>query len=885
MPEDFDSLQDIILKRQSVDFVGREGQLDRFAANLEVPPRDPRRRFVFSVHGDGGVGKTFLLGRLRRLADEHGAASAYVDDRIFSAVEAMGEISRQLMAAGAAMKEFSRLEEKYRRRRSEVESDPRAPSGIASIMARTTARIGQEALRSVPVVGGLAAAVDGETLAEQADALRRFLAGKLHHEDAKLLLSPIEALTPAFVRDLAAVGRDRSVALFIDTFEQTAPFLNDWLLAVLEGRYGRLPARIVLTIAGRRPVDRGSWSPYLGILADIPLAPFDEAHVRELLALKGVEDPRVADVIIRLSGGLPLLVAMLAEHQPDDASCVGDPSGDAVERFLKWESDPARRALALAAAVPRVVNEDMLRLLIDDIDRDAQQEFAWLRSLSFVTHRSGRCEYHAVVRSAMLRLERGQSPERWRARHEKLREHYAAQRIQLAAMGVDAVKGWREKFLDETYHRLCAEPQATLAEVLTILVHTVHGSDEDYATSVQMLVQAGEDSGSEAVSAWGARLSEALRSGPGGPVAVLDLLIRDGGLSPVTLSSAYDERARLNQQRARHPQALADVTRAIEYQPEQPWLFGRRAVIHWQLGEFDAAIADLDRQLELQPEAAYSYGFRAQIHRRTQRYEQALPDYDRALRDEPDNGLYLGERGMTYLALDRRTEAAADLARAADLVPAPALAAVYRATALLLAGRFEEAQAEATDLLAIAPGSAEAFVLRGTANLYLGRFQETVSDITQVVGRPPENPGALAVRGQALVALGRYEEALADLTRSLELQPGEHGTRYAASVAWRQLGDEPQAARHLAEAISQAERRGNLAQDGGLIIYRMTNGDAAEAGELFDRFLASPPSPVARRALERQLEVFAERRPGADRAAAQGMLARLRSRNPCRHGR
>ena len=46
-------------------------------------------------------------------------------------------------------------------------------------------------------------------------------------------------------------------------------------------------------------------------------------------------------------------LATLAEARPQDAAEIGDPAGDAVERFLKWEDDPARRGIAMAAALPR----------------------------------------------------------------------------------------------------------------------------------------------------------------------------------------------------------------------------------------------------------------------------------------------------------------------------------------------------------------------------------------------------------------------------------------------------------------------------------------------------------------------------------------------------
>ena len=140
------------------------------------------------------------------------------------------------------------------------------------------------------------------------------------------------------------------------------------------------------------------------MLADVPLQPFTEAEGPQLLADKGVTDERVVQVILNVSGGA-LLVATLAENQPTDPSQVGDPSGDAVERFLKWETDPVRRSLAVAAALPRVVNEDILGILTAEPALEESERgrlFAWLRSLPFVSHDAGRCVYHEVVRTAMI---------------------------------------------------------------------------------------------------------------------------------------------------------------------------------------------------------------------------------------------------------------------------------------------------------------------------------------------------------------------------------------------------------------------------------------------------------------------------------------------------
>ena len=400
MAHDKGSFQDIVKRRQNEGFIGRDGQLARFRANLAVPVRDPERRFVFSIHGDGGVGKTFLVRRLQRLVEEQGGATAYLDESVFGVPEAMRAIADRLTRQGEDFSSYLKLHDTYQRRRHEVESDPKAPIGAASFMTRVVVKAGMDAVQSVPMVGGLAAEVDTDGLAEQADELRKFLGAKFRrHEDATMLLSPLQVLTPVFVRDLAKVSSRRLVALFFDTYEQTGPILDGWLRSVLDEEYGALPENILITTAGRHALDKSDWARYLGLLVEVPLAPFTDAEAREFLASKGVTDARVVDVILNVSGRLPLLVAMLAEGQPTDPDAVGDPSGDAVERFLKWENDPRRRALAMAGAIPRVLDEDVLGVLAD-ADDDLTTLFAWLRSLPFVAHQGGRCQYHDVQRNS-----------------------------------------------------------------------------------------------------------------------------------------------------------------------------------------------------------------------------------------------------------------------------------------------------------------------------------------------------------------------------------------------------------------------------------------------------------------------------------------------------
>jgi chromosomal replication initiation ATPase DnaA len=89
------SLQDLIRSRQQSGFVGRQGQVIQYQENFSFPVDDERRRFLFNIHGDAGVGKTYLTKQLRQIAIDNGFLTAYIDESVEDAVSAMTAIAEE----------------------------------------------------------------------------------------------------------------------------------------------------------------------------------------------------------------------------------------------------------------------------------------------------------------------------------------------------------------------------------------------------------------------------------------------------------------------------------------------------------------------------------------------------------------------------------------------------------------------------------------------------------------------------------------------------------------------------------------------------------------------------------------------------------------------
>ncbi|SDX81915.1 hypothetical protein SAMN05216215_1015157 [Saccharopolyspora shandongensis] len=445
------SLQEILRQRQGSEFVGRSLQCSVFRTNLQLPPVD--RKFVFGLHGQAGIGKTFLLRQLREISLQHEALVAVTDDNESNLVAAMGAIARQLAGQGGETRGFAQRLAEYERRHDDVLSDPQAPSEARELVMSTAIRFGLGVVRmAAPGLGPVADAVPPERLQAWMEQCRGYFARKFGSQaDVRLLLSPVEELTPFLVEDLRKLAQHRQLVMLFDNYERTSEVIEQWLLRMLQGHYGELPVALILGIAGQHPLDPNSWGEYSSITVTWRLDPFTSEEARTLLNRRGVRDPGLVDVVLELSGGLPLLVATLAESGHD----AHDPTAMAVARFLNWVPDQQRREDAVLAALPRGLDEDILIAL--GAEEGTADLFRWLRDRPFVHENQGRLQYHQVVRETMVRYERGRAPRRFRLRHQTLAEHFHRSRQELALPGESAWYDWewRALLVEEFYHRLC----------------------------------------------------------------------------------------------------------------------------------------------------------------------------------------------------------------------------------------------------------------------------------------------------------------------------------------------------------------------------------------------------------------------------------------------
>lgn len=793
-------MQELIRQRRRAGFVGRSDERAAFRANFDVPPEDERHRFLFHVHGNAGVGKTFLVRELEQLAREKGALTAYVDESVGSVPEAMAAVSRQFASQGHRFKELDRLLATHRERRHEAEAAAVAPlepepEGPSTGSVAVT-RAGLVGLGMVPGVGAFAGALDATQLAQGADRLRAGLSARFRNqEDVQLVLSPERVLTPVLLSELSdAASAAPGIVLFFDTYERTGPFLDGWLYEVMTtDRYGALPATVVVVTAGQRPFDTPRWGGFADFVMDVPLGPFTESEARGLLAGKGVVAEPVVEEVMRLTGGLPVLVSTLAEQRPTDPDGIGDLSATAVERFLKWEQDPVRRAAALACALPRRIDMDVFRAAVGCPGEEADALFGWLRGLPFVDDRGDRVRYHDLVREPMLRLQRRRSPRGWAEHHERLAGVFGRWRAETESdlrSGEGWVhESWRELRLEETFHLLCARPLASLGEALRDVVAACTADQVVGRRWARMLEDAGGAADDPALRDWGRRLREALADDTAGVRKAMGLLLARPGVDSGIRADAHALRGRELRNDGDYARALAEYDRAIELDPARASTHYGRGITHRLQGDFPAALAALDRANQLVPDAAWIIAECGETHRLAGRFEEAVVDFDRALALDSTDSNVLASRAVCRHALGQYDEALADFDRALSLDEKATWTLVRRSRLHRARGEWDEAFADLDRGAAVAPDAAWVASERGDAYRLAGRFEEAVAELGRALILTPDYASALAGRGVAHHEVGRSEEAMADLSRAIELDPDYSWALVGRARVRRQLDD------------------------------------------------------------------------------------------------
>jgi len=140
-----------------------------------------------------------------------------------------------------------------------------------------------------------------------------------------------------------------------------------------------------------------------------------------------------------------------------------------------------------------------------------------------------------------------------------------------------------------------------------------------------------------------------------------ELLLRVGlstHVEPRKTKEEYINEGLQHHKAKRYKEALAAYNHALELDPTNPYIYGRRANTYRALREYERALQDFNRAFELDPESAtaWAYATRGRVYDGMKQYQKALGDFDHAYQLDPTSTWVERWRNETIEKLKKQGE-------------------------------------------------------------------------------------------------------------------------------------------------------------------------------------------------------------------------------------
>jgi Flp pilus assembly protein TadD len=757
-------------------FIGREEPVKQFERHLNAKSADDSDFIdVLNIFGQGGVGKSYLSQKLMAMARAKNALTSYTDEGIKSVLELMNAAALQFKEQDAPLKKFAERYEKYLQEQKKLEADPDAPKGWVSFLAGTVVKGGLQLTKGIPIAEGLADMVDKDAAGAQASELADYLFKKWRNKDeVKLVLEPLEVLTPLWLDDLFDYEEKRHLCFFIDTYEETGFFLDAWLRQVLDGKYGDAPMNMTFVIAGRNKLSGNEWSKYSQLVRPVSLEPFSKEEALRYLAGRGITDAEVQETILQISHRLPVLLVMLADEAPVSSEDVLDVSDTAVDRFLKWTNDSVQRHLSLYAALPRRLNQDIIRLLIP-ADANAEELFYWLCDRPFVQKRGGYWVYHPVVRELMLQHLRRRSLQEWQDLHISKLAHYYDE--QANGLGLDTRKEqykdpeWLDYRLEYHYHNLLAAPKKAMPEVIRSLATVIRLNPFESAIPwSESICQAGQICGDMALgNLLREGLSHLISNDMKGALPFFSLINGKDWLIENDDAAFFWFAEGVFTPASQQQQTIDCYQKAIELKPDYADAYNNLGIALKAQNKLEAAIEQYQKAIELKPDDASAYNNLGNALKAQNKLEAAIEQYQKAIELKPDDASAYNNLGIALQAQNKLEAAIEQYQKAIELKPDDASAYNNLGIALQAQNKLEAAIEQYQKAIELKPDDASAYNNLGNALQAQNKLEAAIEQYQKAIELKPDDAGYWHALGWIYLIAGQLRESEIHFMKAGEL--------------------------------------------------------------------------------------------------------------------
>lgn len=288
------------------------------------------------------------------------------------------------------------------------------------------------------------------------------------------------------------------------------------------------------------------------------------------------------------------------------------------------------------------------------------------------------------------------------------------------------------------------------------------------------------------------------------PSFLIVFLLLASGQQPQPSGSAKDyfDKAVVSLLKGDVNDAINDLDKAIELNPQYVEAFYVRAQSLFLKRDFDRALLDYNKVIELAPQMLgieSVYNTRSVIRISKGDYDGALKDSEHAIAINPNHADFYANRGLVRDFRNDKTGALSDYEKALALNPKLPATYINRGILRYESENFTGAMSDLNRALEIAPSVAKPYVDRGVMHILTGEIDLAVTDIKKALSLDPAslsekdsgmtpasspikrlqtfitshptNARGYEARGLLRLAQGRKAEAAKDFAKTLELNP------------------------------------------------------------------------------------------------------------------
>ncbi|MFH1876587.1 MAG: tetratricopeptide repeat protein [Candidatus Omnitrophota bacterium] len=203
-----------------------------------------------------------------------------------------------------------------------------------------------------------------------------------------------------------------------------------------------------------------------------------------------------------------------------------------------------------------------------------------------------------------------------------------------------------------------------------------------------------------------------------------------------------------------------------------PALYTNRGNVYYIQGNFPQAISDLTKAIEINPNLTEAYHNRGFAYAHQGNPSQAISDFTKAIEINPNYADAYCLRGLTYVQQGNLPQAISDCTKAIEINPKYAEAYNNRGLAYYKQDKFSQALLDYTKAIEIDPNYANAYFNRGLAYAWQqGNLPQAISDCTKAIEINPKYAEAYNNRGLAYGGQGNFPQAISDCTKAIEIDP------------------------------------------------------------------------------------------------------------------